>query len=164
MKEGYYQKKIAEFSEKLQDFNHRLKMAETEFERYQIDLGNFKDLLKKLKNIEKFQQLGLEEFTREIKDIIDIEILSLKNNAEKTIEKVIDQKSLMMNKVYHRLEHDEKQFQTSFQEIGSLREELLYFKEFQRLLILKLINKRILNHREFTEIEHRAKKRVKEMD
>jgi len=61
MKEGYFQNKIADFSEMIQDFEHRLKMAETEFERYQLQLGSFKQLLKKLKKVEEFQDQVIEK-------------------------------------------------------------------------------------------------------
>jgi hypothetical protein len=161
MKEGYYQKKIAEFSEKLQDFNHRLNMAETEFERYQNDLGTFKDLLKKLKHVEEFQQEGVDYLNREARKRIDDQILSLKEYAGKEIDKQINLHSKTMTKALDQLQKDEQQFRSSLQELDSFRDSILYYKEFQRLFILKLINKGILNNRELSEIEQRSKKRVK---
>lgn len=161
MKEGYLQKKIAEFSEKLQDFNHRLNMAETEFDRFQMDLGNFKDLLKKLKQVEEFQQNGVDRLSREGRKLIDDQITSLKEYAGKEIVKQIDVHSKTMQKTLEKLKEDETLFKSSLEELDSFRDDIYYYKEFQRLFILKLINKGILNHRELSEIELRAKKRVK---
>jgi len=161
MKEGYLQKKIAEFSEKLQDFNHRLNMAETEFDRFQMDLGNFKDLLKKLKQVEEFQQNGVDRLSREGRTLIDDQITSLKEYAGKEIVKQIDVHSKTMQKTLEKLKEDETLFKSSLEELDSFRDDIYFYKEFQRLFILKLINKGILNHRELSEIELRAKKRVK---
>ena len=161
MKEGYLQKKIAEFSEKLQDFNHRLNMAETEFDRYQTDLGNFKELLKKLKHIEEFQQNSVDRLSREGKRLIDDQITRLKENAEKEIVKQIDIHSKTMQKILTQLKEDEGLFKSSLEDLDSFRDDIYFYKEFQRLFILKLINKGILNNRELSEIELRAKKRVK---
>jgi len=161
MKEGYLQKKIAEFSEKLQDFNHRLNMAETEFDRFQMDLGNFKDLLKKLKQVEEFQQNGVDRLSREGRKLIDDQITSLKEYAGKEIVKQIDVHSKTMQKTLEKLKEDETLFKSSLEELDSFRDDIYFYKEFQRLFILKLINKGILNHRELSEIELRAKKRVK---
>jgi len=160
MKEGYLQKKIAEFSEKLQDFNHRLKMAETEFERYQMDLGNFKDLLKKLKHIEDFQQEGLDNLTRDGNNLINEQISSLKDHAVKEVEKRVELKTKSISQALAQIEKDEQIFQSSLKEIDVFRDEIQYYQQFQKLFILKLINKGILNHRELSEIEQRAKKRV----
>jgi hypothetical protein len=164
MKEGYLQKKIAEFSEKLQDFNHRLNMAETEFERYQHDLGNFKDLLKKLKQVEDFQQKSIETINNETKKLIEDQVLSFRNILEKQVEKVINSKSKMISNSLERIEKNEELLKTSINEIDSFRQNIIYYEEFQRLFILKLINKGILNHQELSEIELRAKKRMKNIE
>ncbi len=164
MKEGYLQSKIADFSEMIQDFEHRLKMAETEFERYQIQLGSFKQLLKKLKKVEEFQDQGIEKIKMENTEAIDEKINFLTMKAEKKAEKVIDQKTKLISNALKQIKIDEEQFKDSLSQINNFHLEIQYYKEFQQLFMLKLINKGILNHRELKEVELRAKKRVKQME
>jgi len=164
MKEGYFQNKIADFSEMIQGFEHRLKMAETEFERYQIQLGSFKQLLKKLKKVEEFQDQGIEKIKMENTEAIEEKINFLTLKAEKKAEKVIDQKAELISNALKQIKIDEEQFKDSLSKINNFHLEILYYKEFQQLFMLKLINKGILNHRELKEVELRAKKRVKQME
>ena len=164
MKEGYLQSKIADFSERIQDFEHRLKMTETEFERYQIQLGSFKQLLKKLKKVEEFQDQGIEKIKMENTEAIDGKINFLTMKAEKKAEKVINQKTEIISNTLKQIKIDEDQFKDSLSQINNFHLEILYYKEFQQLFMLKLINKGILNHRELKEVELRAKKRVKQME
>ena len=164
MKEGYFQNKITDFSEMIQNFEHRLKMAETEFERYQIQLGSFKQLLKKLKKVEEFQDQGIEKIKMENTEAIEEKINILTLKAEKKAEKVIDQKTELISNALKQIKIDEDQFKDSLSQINNFHLEILYYKEFQQLFMLKLINKGILNHRELKEVELRAKKRVKQME
>ena len=107
MKEGYFQNKISDFSEMIQGFEHRLKMAETEFERYQIQLGSFKQLLKKLKKVEEFQDQGIEKIKMENIEAIDGKINFLTMKAEKKAEKVIDQKTELISNALKQIKIDE---------------------------------------------------------
>ena len=152
MKEGYFQNKIADFSEMIQGFEHRLKMAETEFERYQIQLGSFKQLLKKLKKVEEFQDQGIEKIKMENIEAIDGKINFLTMKAEKKAEKVIEQKTELISNALKQIKIDEEQFKDSLSQINNFSLEIQYYKEFQQLFMLKLINKGILNHRELKEV------------
>ena len=161
MKEGYYQSKAADFSEKLQNFEHRLKMAETEYERFQLQLGQFKQLLKKLRNIEEFQENGIKQIIMDNESLISSKLDQIFQTTEKKMEKIVAQKTKLLEEALQQIAKDEKKLQNALQQIEEFQIEISYHKEFQKLLMLKLINRGVLNHRELQEVELRAKKRVK---
>ena len=161
MKEGYYQSKAADFSEKIQNFEHRLKMAETEYERFQMQLGQFKQLLKKLRNIEEFQEEGIKRIITDNESVISGKLDQITQITEKKMERIVYKKTKLLEDSLQQIKEDEAQLQRALQQIDGFHTEISYYKEFQKLLMLKLINKGILNHRELQEVELRAKKRVK---
>ena len=161
MKEGYFQSKAADFSEKLQNFEHRLKMAETEYERFQLQLGQFKQLLKKLRNIEEFQENGIKQIIMDNESLISSKLDQIFQTTEKKMEKIVAQKTKLLEEALQQIAKDEKKLQNALQQIEEFQIEISYHKEFQKLLMLKLINRGVLNHRELQEVELRAKKRVK---
>lgn len=161
MKEGYYQKKIADFSEKLQYFEKKLEMAETEYERFQLQLGEFKQLLKKLKQIEEFKERGIHAIAQENQRIIEDSLSVLSDKVEKNVEQIIHDKANVFEQAVEQTKKEKDLFDESIEQINQLKSNIQFYKEFQNLLMLKLINKGVLNHRELNEIEMRVKKRMK---
>jgi hypothetical protein len=164
MKEGYLQKKIAEFSEKISTFEHRLDFKETEFERLENQLGGFKQLLKKLKDIETLKDQAVKQITYENQMQIEKSIERTIIKLEKTTKKMVDSQTALLQKTLEQIKKDERIFNNTVNEIESLKEQVKFYQEFHRLFMLKLINKGILNHRELNEVELRAKKRVSQKD
>jgi len=162
MKEGYLQKKIVEFSEKINNFEHRLEFKETEFQRLEEQLGGFKQLLKKLKDIETITDQTIKQINEtnsiEIKKSVNLTLEKL----EKSTKKLIDRQSKSLNDALDQIKKDRITFSNSVNEINELKQQVEYYQEFHRLLMLKLINKGIINHRELNEVELRAKKHVRQ--
>ncbi len=162
MKEGYLQKKIVEFSEKINNFEHRLEFKETEFKRLEDQLGGFKQLLKKLKDIETITDQTIKQINEtnsvEIKKSINLTLEKL----EKSTKKLVDRQSNSLNDALDQIKKDRITFSNSINEINELKQQVEYYQEFHRLFMLKLINKGIINHRELNEVELRAKKHVRQ--
>jgi len=162
MKEGYLQKKIVEFSEKINNFEHRLEFKETEFKRLEDQLGGFKQLLKKLKDIETITDRTIKQINEtnsvEIKKSINLTLEKL----EKSTKKLVDRQSNSLNDALDQIKKDRITFSNSINEINELKQQVEYYQEFHRLFMLKLINKGIINHRELNEVELRAKKHVRQ--
>ena len=160
MKEGYLQQKIAELSNKIQDFDQRIKLEEKNLERLQTHLGGFKQLLKKLKEIEDFKNDSLSKIIDENKKQLDEIIKSLNFKNEKNLKKILDDKALIINSTIKQIKKDEEVFNKQIESFQNLENKLIFLTEFHRLFILKLINKGILNNRELDEINKRASKKM----
>lgn len=164
MKEGYFQKKISEFSDKIKTFDNQLSLFEKEFERLQIQLGEFKEFIKKLKDIESYQDQAVKEIVRSNNQHIDEAVEDVTRKVERSLKKSFDAQTALMNQTLDQIKKDEVLFEKSLGSLDVYAEQLQFFQEFHRLFMLKLINKGILNHRELNEVELRAKKRVKQKD
>lgn len=163
MKEGYLQKKIAEFSEKINNFEHRLEFKETEFQRLEEQLGGFKQLLKRLKEIDTIINRSIKQINEENTIEIQKSINAALEKLEKSTKKLISIQSKSLNEALEQIKKDQITFSNSINEIDELKQQVEYYQEFHRLFMLKLINKGIINHRELNEVELRAKKHVRQI-
>ena len=158
MKEGYLQKKLTELSEECQIIQQRITMRKNELELLEQRVGELKDLLKRLKKVEQFN----EESLKELKEVNTLVINEVKKNLQDTIQKKLEDslenKSFLLNKSLNQLEKDAAVFEKNQQVIDEAMMTALFIKEFHHLLMLKLINKGIISHREVKEIEQRAEK------
>jgi hypothetical protein len=121
-------------------------------------------LLKKLKNIEDFQNRGIEQMKIENRTLIEQNLKELTKKSTKIIDKSIDKKTGFISDSIKQIEKYDKQLKESLMQIKSFSHNINYIKEFQYLLILKLINKGIINNKELKEIELRAKNRALKND
>lgn len=161
MKEGYFQNKLTTFSETLSSFEKKLALAETEYNRMQMQLGEFKQLIKKLKDIESYQNKAISKIQKENMNQINEIIQETSHKLEKSVKKTIDRQSELLSGTLEQIKSDEKIFKNSLELIQSFELKINYYQEYNHLLMLKLINKGILNNQEINEIGLRAKKRVK---
>jgi len=159
MKEGYLQGKITELFEKTREIEQIHKMQQEELNRFMEQIGGFKQLLKRLKDVEMFKEESLkevrEENSQDIKDAVEKATYRL----EKTIKDDIEHRSFILNELKQQLEGDQQLFTRYTDQLENLEESLGFLIEYHRLLALKLINKGVLSTREKEEIERRAKKR-----
>jgi hypothetical protein len=87
--------------------------------------------------------------------------MDVQNHLQKQLDDRLEQKSFLLNKTLKQVEKDADLFQENQAVIDEARLAALYVKEFHRLLMLKLINKGILTHREITELDQRAEKHIR---
>jgi hypothetical protein len=119
-----------------------------------------KDLLKRLKNVEQFKEESIKELKELNSTLITDSVDNLRADIQKKINDQLEHKGFLLNKVSKQLEDDITIFEENQKHINEARETALFIKEFHHLLLLKLINKGVLSHREKTEIEQRAEKHV----
>jgi len=159
MKEGYLQGKITELFEKTREIEQIHKIQQEELNRFMEQVGGFKQLLKRLKDIEGFKELSLKTIKEENADLIKDEIDKATRRIEKSVKDDIEHRSFVLNELRKKLENDQQLFLKYADQLESLEETLHFMIEYHRLLSLKLINKGILSTQEKEEIERRAKKK-----
>ena len=159
MKEGYLQGKITELFEKTREIEQIHKMQQEELNRFMEQIGGFKQLLKRLKDVEMFKEESLKEVREENSQAIKDAVEKATYRLEKTIKDDIEHRSFILNELKQQLEGDQQLFTRYTDQLENLEESLGFLIEYHRLLALKLINKGVLSTREKEEIERRAKKR-----
>lgn len=160
MKEGYLQGKIAELFEKTREIEQIHKMQQEELNRFMEQIGGFKQLLKRLKDVETFKEDSLKSIHEENTMVITEAVEKATYRLEKTLKDDVEHRSFLLNELKQQLEKDKDLFETYTDQLENLDESLRFLTEYHRLLALKLINKGVISTREKEEIERRAKKRM----
>jgi hypothetical protein len=160
MKEGYLQGKIAELFEKTREIEQIHKMQQEELNRFMEQIGGFKQLLKRLKDVETFKEDSLKSIHEENTMVITEAVEKATYRLEKTLKDDVEHRSFLLNELKQQLEKDNDLFETYTDQLENLDESLRFLTEYHRLLALKLINKGVISTREKEEIERRAKKRM----
>jgi len=161
MKEVYLQKKLTELSEECQIIRQRITMRTNELETLEQRLGDLRILLERLKNIEQFKHDILKELIEENNNHLTEINKDLHDQLEKQLDNKLEKKSFLLNETLTHVKKDAALFQKNQEVIDEAQSTASYVKEFHRLLMLKLINKGILSHRELKEIEQRAEKHMR---
>ncbi len=158
MKEGYLQGKIGELFDKTREIEQIHKMQQEELNRFQEQIGGFKQLLKQLKEVETFKESTLKAIREENSKSFNETIDRVTYRLQKTIKDDLEHRSFVLNELHDHLEEDKKLFVKYIHQLETLDLSLSFLTEYHRLLALKLINKGMLSTREKEEIERRAKK------
>jgi len=160
MKEGYLQTKIAELNTRCQKIEQKLSLEQTTLELLQERVGGFKELLKKLKNIQEFKEEMAIQIKEENEEIIKDQIDRVSNKSAKNIDKILDQKSKQINEALDFLEKREKLLSELKNDITNASNEIEYIIKFKEILMMKLVNKGILSDQEVDEVHRRALKKA----
>ena len=161
MKEGYLQMKIAELNDKCRKIDQMINMEKSKIILLEEQVGGFKELLKKLKDLDEIKKQTLNVITEENKKIMEKQIELLSNKITKTYKNKIEDKNKKideflkeMNEVYIKKKDEDN---ILFEKINDIK----YLLEHNNLLMMKLANKGILSQREIDEMHLRSNKKIK---
>jgi len=159
MKEGYLQKKLVELNEKCRTLDQMISFEKANIERLQEQVGGFKQLLKRLKNVEEFKEQVMREIIDENRKHIDSISEKIIREMNKTIDKTLEHRSKDLKNAIQQLKKYEEEMRLNLERLEEISKTVDYLFEYNRLFMLKLMNKGIISNREITEIDRRAKKR-----
>ena len=161
MKEGYLQRKIAELNERCQRIDEMISLEKANVELLQEQVGGFKQLLKKLKDVEEFRKQVLMDITKRNREEMDLLLEKMAREIEKTVNKTLKYKTSDINKLLVELKDLREELLDKMEVIKRIEESTQYLLESQHFLMLRLMNKGILSNRDVSDIERRAKKTLK---
>jgi len=161
MKEGYLQTKIAELNDKCKQINQMISMEKSKIMLLNEQIGGFKDLLKKLKDIEKIKEQTVNHINKENEKQIKNQIEKLLNKITKIIETTIQQKTQNIDKTLDYLRKREGELNKLNEMIIKQTKEISFLIEHNNLFMMKLANKGILTQREIDEMHIRSVKKAK---
>ncbi|RLF39290.1 MAG: hypothetical protein DRN12_07180 [Thermoplasmata archaeon] len=159
MKEGYLQKKLVELNEKCRTLDQMISFEKANIERLQEQVGGFKQLLKRLKNVEEFKEQVMREIIDENRKHIDSISEKIIREMNKNIDKTLEHRSKDLKNAIQQLKKYEEEMRLNLERLEEISKTVDYLFEYNRLFMLKLMNKGIISNREITEIDRRAKKR-----
>lgn len=160
MKEGYLQTKIAEINDKCKKAEQLISMEESKIKLLQEKVGDLKQLIKKLKDIDEFKKITLEEIKRENTKLIDEHFEILTRKLSRDVDSMMKIKSKRMTDTLNYLTEREKEIKKQSESIDEINKKIIYLLEHNNILMMKLVNKGILSDRETTELDQRSGKKA----
>jgi len=163
MKEGYLQAKIAELNDKCKQIDQMISMEKSKLLLLQEQVGGFKELLKKLKDIEEIKEQTVSHINEENEKLIKRHIEELSKNVTDIIETSLKHKTQKIDETLNYLRKREGEINRQAEAIAQQTKNINFLIEHNNLLTMKLANKSILTQREIDEMHRRSSKKAKEM-
>jgi len=160
MKEGYLQIKIAELDDKCKKIDQMIKMEKSKLILLQEQVGGFKDLLKKLKNLDELKKETISIIRDENKKIIKNQIENLSKQISETYKDSMFNKNKKIDQFIKKIENIETKNKEIKEAINEKIKEVRYLLEHNNLLMMKLANKGIISEREINEMDIRSNKKI----
>ena len=161
MKEGYLQLKIAELNEKCKKIDQMINFEKSKIILLQEQVGGFKKLLKKLKNLDELKKQTIHTINEENKKIIVKNIGTLSKKISEIYKNSLMDKNKKIDEFLKNVENIDKDKKERNELIDKKILDIEYLLEYNNLLMMKLANKGILSEREINEMDIRSKKKIK---
>ena len=162
MKEGYFQKKLTELSEKQQELSSSFNLLQSEIDRIETRVGGLKPLIKRLNDVDSFKEQTLSEISSKNDDRMKRIQKEFADSLKKEVRDVTHKKADVLENSVKEIQKDKELFKRYTSSISAIESDIGYVKEFHRLLVMKLVNKGVLTYHEQEEINRRSLKKIKE--
>jgi len=159
MKDGYLQLKISELNDKCTQIDQMISMEKSKIELLEQRVGGFKELIKKLQDLDEFKDKILKEIQRDNQKLLAEEIKSISNKIAKDIDSLVKSKVKEIENTLNYIKSREKEIDQQTEMISKVNEKVDYLLNYNNLLMMKLVNKGVLSDREVTELHSRSSKK-----
>ena len=159
MKEGYIKLKISEINDKCKQIEKMISMEKSKLELLEQKVGGFKDLIKKLQNVDNFKENMLKQIKKDNQDLLEKEITNISKKVSNDIERSIIKKIKEIEKIMDYITNREKELAKQSEEISNINDNVSYLLNHNNYLMMKLVNKGVLSDREVNELHMRSRKK-----
>jgi len=160
MKEGYIKLKIAEINDKCQQIDQMISMEKSKLELLEQRVGGFKDLIKKLQDLDNFKDNMLKQIKKENQDLLKKEITNISKQVSNDIELTIIKRIKEIEKIMNYIKNRENELVQQSENISKINEKIDYLMNHNNFLMMKLVNKGVLSDREVNELHMRSRKKL----
>ncbi|MCK5030833.1 MAG: hypothetical protein KAR64_05155 [Thermoplasmatales archaeon] len=161
MKEGYLQTKIAELNDKCKQIDQMISIQESKMRRLRQRVGNYKELLNNLNDVQNVKDQIIGHITEENKRLIKKHIEDLSDEIHGIVDVSLDGKAQKINEALDYLNKREGEIKQQAETIVQQTKEISFLMEHNNLLMMKLVNKGVLSDQDVTEMQRRAAKKTK---
>ena len=161
MKEGYLQTKIAELNDKCKQIDQMISIQESKMRRLRQRVGNYKELLNKLNDVQNVKDQIIDHITEENEKLIKKHIEDLSDEIHGIVDVSLDGKAQTINEALDYLNKREGEIKQQAEIIVQQTKEINFLIEHNNLLMMKLVNKGVLSDQDVTEMKRRSLKKAK---
>ena len=158
MKEGYIQLKIAEINDKFKQLDQMISMEKKRLKLLEERVGGFKDLIKKIRDIDNFKDELKKQIKKENQDLISEEIKIISKKISDQIDVLVKSKIKEIEESIKSLSKREEDLKAQNDIIYEIDKNVRYLLRHNELFMMKLVNKAILTDREVNEMHMRSSK------
>ena len=159
MKEGYLQLKISELNDKCKQIDQMISMEKSKIELLEQRVGGFKELIKKLRDLDEFKDIILKQIKRDNQEILAEEIKSISDKIAEKVDSLVKSEAKEIKEALDYLKSREKEIDQQADMILQLSGKVNYLLNHNNFFMMKLVNKGVLSDREVTELHSRSSKK-----
>ena len=159
MKEGYLQLKISELNDKCTQIDQMISMEKSKIELLEQRVGGFKELIKKLQDLDEFKDKILKQIQKDNQELLAEEIKSISDKIAENIDSLVKNKTKEIENILNYMKSREKEIDQQTEMISQVNKKINYLLNHSNFLMMKLVNKGVLSDREVTELHSRSSKK-----
>ena len=159
MKEGYLQLKISELNDKCKQIDQMISMEKSKIELLEQRVGGFKELIKKLRDLDEFKDIILKQIKKDNQEILAEEIKSVSDKIAEKVDSLVKSEAKEIKEALDYMKSREKEIAQQADMILQLNEKVNYLLNHNNFFMMKLVNKGVLSDREVTELHSRSSKK-----
>ena len=160
MKEGYLQLKIAELNEKCNKIEQMLSLEDSKLQLLQEKVGGYKEVIKKLQDIQDFKTQAIMNIREENEKIIKNQVDQVSHTLSGVLNELITNKANKINETLQFLQRREGELAKQERALEQHTKDLTFLLEHNEILMMKLVNKNVLSGHDVTEMQRRATKKA----
>ncbi len=164
MKEGYLQMKIAEFNDKCNQLEQMLSMEESKIHLLQEKVGEYKEVIKKLQDIQEFKNQTVTEIRKENEMILKNHIEQSSQRLSEVLKELTTSKAEKINETLTLLQKREEEITKQAELLEQHTKELIFLLEHNEILMMKLVNRKVLTEHDVVEMQRRATKKAENIE
>lgn len=159
MKEGYLQLKISELNDKCTQIDQMISMEKSKIELLEQRVGGFKELIKKLQDLDEFKDKILKQIQKDNQELLAEEIKSISDKIAENIDSLVRNKTKEIENILNYMKSREKEIDQQTEMISQVNKKINYLLNHNNFLMMKLVNKGVLSDREVSELHSRSSKK-----
>jgi hypothetical protein len=164
MKEGYLQLKITEFNDKCNQLEQMLSLEDSKIHLLQEKVGEYKEVIKKLQDIQEFKNQTITEIRKENETILKNQIEQVSQRLSEVLKELVTSKEDKINGTLQLLQKREEEIIKQTELLDQHTKELLFLLEHNEILMMKLVNRKVLTEHDVIEMQRRATKKAEKTE
>lgn len=164
MKEGYLQMKLAEFTDKCNQIEQMLSMEDSKIRLLQEKVGEYKEFIKKLQDVQEFKNQTIIEIRKENETLLKNQVELISKRLSEELKELTMNKAERINETISLLQKREEEITKQAEQVEQHAKKLIFLLEHNEILMMKLVNRGVLKEHDVIEMQRRSKKKADETE
>ena len=156
--------KIAEFNDKCNQLDQLLAMEESKIHLLQEKVGEYKEVIKKLQDVQEFKHQTITEIRKENEAVLKNQVEQVSQRLSEVLKELTMSKAEKMNETIALLQKREEELTKQAALLEQHTKDLIYLFEHTDILMMKLVNRNVLNEHDVVEMQRRSKKKAEKTE